>query len=115
MAHKRSRGELVSKWRLALQHAAMCCEQGRRHFFVHYQAMREQITNKLAPMTHGERLGHSISCALGKAQKIVRGLGLGLTDKELWDVACKTVDHLKEPGDKWKLIEALEDPFVLRC
>jgi hypothetical protein len=59
-------------------------------------------------MTRGEHLAHSISFALGKAQKVVRGLWLGLTDKERWDVACKTVEHLKEHGDKWRLDE--EEP-----
>jgi hypothetical protein len=65
-------------------------------------------------MTRGEHLAHSISFALGKAQKIVRGLWLGLTDKERWDVACNTVDHLKEHGDKRKLHEEeeLESPVV---
>jgi hypothetical protein len=28
------------------------------------------------------------------------------------NVACKTVDHLKERGDKWKLNEELETPVV---
>jgi len=63
-------------------------------------------------MTRGEHLAHSISFALGKAQKVVRGFRLGLTDKERWDVACKTVEHLKEHGDKWKLNEELESPVV---
>ena len=63
-------------------------------------------------MTRGEHLAHSISFALGKARKVVRGLWFGLTDKERWDVACKTVDHLKEHGDKWKLNEELESPVV---
>src|SRR5262249_36343872 len=63
-------------------------------------------------MTRGEHLAHSISFALIKAQKVVRGLWLGLTDKERWDVACKTVEHLKEHGDKWKLNEELEPPAV---
>jgi hypothetical protein len=60
-------------------------------------------------MTRGEHLAHSISFALSKAQKVVRGRWLGLTDR---DVACKTVDHLKERGDKWKLNEELETPVV---
>jgi hypothetical protein len=59
-------------------------------------------------MTRGEHLAHSISFALGKAQKVVRGLWLGLTDKERWDVACKTVEHLKEHGDRWRLSEEEE-------
>jgi hypothetical protein len=53
-------------------------------------------------MIPGEHLAHSISFALIKAQKVVRGLWLGLTDKERWDVACKTVEHLKEHGDRWR-------------
>lgn len=63
-------------------------------------------------VTRGQHLAHSISFALSKAQKFVRGLWFGLTDKERWDVACKTVDHLKEHGDKWKLNEELESPVV---
>ena len=62
-------------------------------------------------MTRGEHLAHSISFALIKAQKVVR-LWLGLTDKERWDLACKTVEHLKEHGDRWKLDEKLESPVV---
>jgi len=57
-------------------------------------------------------LAHSISFALIKAQKVVRGLWLRLTDKERWDVACKTVEHLKEHGDRWKLNEEVESPVV---
>src|SRR5256885_2133252 len=59
-------------------------------------------------MTRGEHLAHSISFALSKAQKIVRGLWKGLTDQERWAVACRTVEHLKEHGDGWKLGEELE-------
>ena len=33
-------------------------------------------------------------------------------EKERWEVACRTVEHLKEHGDKWKLNEALESPAV---
>ena len=60
-------------------------------------------------MTRGEHLAHS---PLSKAQKVVRGLWFGLTEKERWEVACRTVDHLKEHGDKWKLNEELESPVV---
>jgi hypothetical protein len=60
-------------------------------------------------MTRGEHLAHS---PLSKAQKVVRGLWFGLTEKERWEVACRTVDHLKEHGDKWKLNEELESPAV---
>jgi hypothetical protein len=42
----------------------------------------------------------------------VRGLWFGLTERERWEVACKTVDHLKEHGDKWKLNEEVESPVV---
>ena len=73
---------------------------------------REQNKNKLSAMTRGEHLAHCISFALGNAQKVVRGLWKGLTDKERWDVASRTVEHLKEHGDKWKLNEELESPTV---
>ena len=72
----------------------------------------QKVDHTMQKMTRGEHLAHSISFALGKAQKVVRGFRLGLTDKERWDVACKTVDHLKEHGDKWKLNEELERPVV---
>jgi hypothetical protein len=36
---------------------------------------------------------------LSKARKVVRGLWIGLTEKERWEVACRTVEHLKEHGD----------------
>ena len=57
-------------------------------------------------------MAHGISFALSKAQKVVRGLWKGLTDEERWNVACRTVEHLKEHGDKWKLNEELESPVV---
>lgn len=41
----------------------------------------------------------------------MRGLWLRLTGKERWDVACKTVEHLKEHGDRWKLNE-VESPVA---
>jgi hypothetical protein len=63
-------------------------------------------------MTRGELLAHSISFALRKAQKVVRGLWKGLSEQERWDVACKTVEQLKEHGDRWKLDEELESPTV---
>jgi hypothetical protein len=69
----------------------------------------DQVMQK---MTRGEHLAHSISFALSKARKVVRGLWFGLTEKERWEVACKTVEHLKEHGDKWKLNEKLESPVV---
>jgi hypothetical protein len=58
-------------------------------------------------MTRGEHLAHSISFALSKARKVVRGLWKGLTEEERWNVACRTVEHLKEHGDKWKLDEEM--------
>ena len=36
----------------------------------------------------------------------------GLTEEERWNVACRTVEHWKEHGDKWKLNEELESPVV---
>jgi hypothetical protein len=63
-------------------------------------------------MTRGEHLAHSISFALSKARKVVRGLWKGLTEKERWEVASKTVEHLKEHGDRWKLNEKLESRVV---
>ena len=49
---------------------------------------------------------------LHSLRQVVRGLWIGLTEKERWEVACRTVDHLKEHGDKWKLNEELESPVV---
>ena len=53
-------------------------------------------------------MAHGISFALSNATKVVRGLWIGLTEKERWAVACRTVEHLKEHGDKWKLDEEVE-------
>src|SRR5262245_41243443 len=58
---------------------------------LHYDSWRASSTQQLL--------------CLDQAQKVVRGLWLGLTDKERWDVACKTVEHLKEHGDRWRLNE----------
>src|SRR5882724_11977475 len=74
--------------------------------------MRTNSEQAAAPMTRGEHLAHSISFALSKARKVVRGLWKGLTEEERWNVACRTVDHLKEHGDRWKLNEELESPAV---
>ena len=79
-----------------------------RRFWVAKNKKRTQKCN----MTRGQHLAHSISFALSKARKVVRGLWFGLTDKERWEVACRTVEHLKEHGDKWKLNEELESPVV---
>jgi len=38
--------------------------------------------------------------------------GLWLTDKKRWDVASKTVEHLKEHAVRWKLNEEIEPPMV---
>ena len=73
---------------------------------------REQTANILFPMTPGELLAHSISFALDMAQKVVRGLWKGLSEEERWNVACRTVEHLEEHGDKWKLNEEIESPVV---
>jgi hypothetical protein len=56
---------------------------------------------------------HSISFALSKARKVVRGLWFGLTEKERWEVACRTVEHLKEHDDKWKLNKELAQRLIL--
>jgi hypothetical protein len=58
-------------------------------------------------MTRGDLLTHSISYALIRAKKIVRGLSYGLTEDERWAVAKATVDELRRHGDQWKLDEEL--------
>jgi hypothetical protein len=62
---------------------------------------------------------HSISFALIKAQKVVRGLWLGLSDKEAWPERQGALGRglqgrraLKEHGDKWRLNEEIESPAV---
>jgi hypothetical protein len=72
----------------------------------------QKVDQPMQKMTRGEHLAHSISFALSKARKVVRGLWKGLTEEERWNVACRTVEHLKEHGDKWKLNEELESPVV---
>jgi hypothetical protein len=59
-------------------------------------------------MTRGEHLAYAISHALTGAATIVRGMWRTLTDEERWAVARRTVDRLKEHGDKWKLDEEEE-------
>jgi hypothetical protein len=54
-------------------------------------------------MTRGEHLAYAISHALTGAATIVRGMWRALTDEERRAVARRTVDRLKEHGDKWKL------------
>jgi hypothetical protein len=63
-------------------------------------------------MTLGEHLKYCLSFALGGANTIVRGLWRTLTDEERRAVASRTVDKLKEHGDKWRLDEEIKlDPL----
>ena len=55
--------------------------------------------------TRGELLVHSISYALIRARKVIRGLSLGLTHDERNAVATAAVDELRRHGDQWKLDE----------
>jgi hypothetical protein len=59
-------------------------------------------------MTRGEHLKYCISFALSSASTVVRGMWRTLTDEERWAVASRTVDKLKEHGDKWRLNEEVE-------
>jgi hypothetical protein len=58
-------------------------------------------------MTRGDLLAHSISYALIRARKVVRGLSLSLTQEERQAVAQRAVDELRRHGDQWKLDEEL--------
>jgi len=63
-------------------------------------------------MTRGDLLARSISYALIRARKIVRGLSLALTQEERRAVAAAAVDELRRHGDhphgdQWKLEEEL--------
>jgi hypothetical protein len=61
-------------------------------------------------MTRGELLAHSISYALIRARKVVRGLYYGLTENERKAVAQAAVDELKRHGDQWRLSDEIESP-----
>jgi hypothetical protein len=62
--------------------------------------------------TRGEMLGYSLSFALMRATKVVRGLSKGLSDDERHAVVAEVVRRLKEHGDPWKLDEPTpETPF----
>jgi hypothetical protein len=54
-------------------------------------------------MTRGDLLTHSISYALIRARKVVKGLSLGLTQDERQAVAQRAVEELRRHGDQWKL------------
>jgi hypothetical protein len=60
-------------------------------------------------MKRGEHLACAISHALTRAATIVWRT---LTDKERSAVARRTVDKLREHGDKWRLDEEMESPPV---
>jgi hypothetical protein len=62
------------------------------------------------PDARGELLKHCISFALIRANKVVRGLSLGLTQKERSAVAQRAVDELRRHGDQWKLDEEVAKP-----
>jgi len=59
--------------------------------------------------TRGELLVHSISYALIRARKVIRGLSLGLTHEERQAVASAAVDELRRHGDRWGLDEELPE------
>jgi hypothetical protein len=59
-------------------------------------------------MTRGEHLKHAISFALIGASTIVRGMWRTLTDAERSAVASRTVNKLREHGDRWKLDEEMQ-------
>jgi hypothetical protein len=56
-------------------------------------------------MTRGEHLKYCIAFALIGVSTIVRGMWRTLTDQERSALARRTVDKLKEHGDKWRLDE----------
>ncbi len=56
-------------------------------------------------MTRGELLKHSISYALIRARKVVKGLSLTLSKDERSAVAQRAVEELRRHGDQWKLDE----------
>jgi hypothetical protein len=58
-------------------------------------------------MTRGELLTHSISYALIRAKKVVKGLSQSLTQDERQAVAQRAVDELRRNGDQWRLDEEL--------
>jgi hypothetical protein len=62
----------------------------------------QKLDHVMQNMTRGEHLAHSVSFALSKAQKVVRGLWLGLTDKGvgMWLAKCRT------PEGAWRLVGA---------
>jgi hypothetical protein len=57
--------------------------------------------------TRGDLLAFAISSALIGASKVVRGLSLGLGDKERHAVAGRADEEMKKYGDPWKLNEDL--------
>jgi len=58
-------------------------------------------------MTRGDLLAHSITYALIRARKIVRGLYYGLSEAERQAVASAAVDELRRHGDSWNLDEEI--------
>jgi hypothetical protein len=65
------------------------------------------VCSLLRGMTRGDLLAHSISFALIRARKIVKGLSLSLTQDERQAVAQRAVDELRRHGDHWRLDEEL--------
>jgi len=63
-------------------------------------------------MTRGEHLAYAITHALSGAATIVREMWRTLTDEERSAVARRTVDKLKEHGDKWRLDEEMQSPSI---
>jgi hypothetical protein len=59
--------------------------------------------------TRGQLLAHSISYALIRARKVVRGLSLTLSKDERSAVASAAVEELRKHGDQWKLDEELPE------
>ena len=68
----------------------------------------KHIETKPSRMTRGELLAHSISFALLRAWKVVRGLHQGLTEEERRAVANAVVDQPRSNGDQgWRLDEEI--------
>jgi hypothetical protein len=80
--------------------------------FVRIETIKEEPPPRPVggPRTRGEALSFSLSFALMKATKIVRGLSKGLSDDDRRAVVAETLRLLrKNDGDRWQLDEPLPE------
>src|SRR5215475_1415142 len=103
-AERSSGAKLVPFLKAHFKHSRLYNEMRLRSL----ESYLKLIETKPSRMTRGELLAHSISFALLRARKVVRGLHQGRTEEERRAVANAVVDQPRSNGDQgWRLDEEI--------